>query len=183
VRDLILGWLGKITLSVQQENSLLAARLRLVGDGHQTQELQQLAGELHLSKVTEFVGRVPHPQVFEELSKLDIYVALSRLDSESFGVAIIKAGAAGRPVVVSDAGGLPEVVIDQKTGLVVPRENPQAAADALNQLVMNSEQRIQMGEAGKEHVRANYDWSICVHQMLCVYRQTIEQYQYPKGLL
>lgn len=161
---------------LQQENSLLAARLRLrlVGDGHQMQELQQLASELQISNATEFVGRVPHLQVPKELSKLDIYVALSRL--ESFGVAIIEAGAAGRPVVVSDAGGLPEVVINQQTGLVVPRENPQAAADALYQLVINTEQRIRMGEAGKEHVSATYDWNTCVQHMVSVFEKTIDKY-------
>ena len=69
---------------------------------------------------------MPHTSVPQELARLDIYVALSRMDSESFGVAIIEAGVAGRPVVVSDAGGLPEVTIDGVTGLVVPREDPSA---------------------------------------------------------
>lgn len=181
--DILIRAFALLMLRLQQESPVLAARLRLrlVGDGHQMQALQQLANELQLSGVTEFVGRVPHPQVSEELSKLDIYVALSRL--ESFGVAIIEAGAAGRPVVVSDAGGLPEVVIDQQTGLVVPRENPQAAADALYQLVMNPEQRILMGEAGKAHVSATYDWNTCVQKMLSVYRKSIEQYRGHKGLL
>jgi len=152
-------------------------RLRLIGDGYQMQKLKQLAKEVKVGDVTEFIGRIPHSEVPKALSKLDIYVALSRLDSESFGVAIIEAGAAGRPVVVSDAGGLPEVVIDQQTGMVVSRENPQAAADALYHLVMQPELRIQMGEAGKAHVSATYDWDTCVRQMLSVYDQTIENYR------
>ncbi len=157
----------------------LASRLhlRLIGDGYQMQALKHLAKELKVGDATEFIGRIPHSEVPEALSRLDIYVALSRLDSESFGVAIIEAGAAGRPVVVSDAGGLPEVVIDQQTGVVVSRENPQAAADALYQLALNPELRIQMGEAGKAHVSATYDWNICVRRMLSVYSQTIENYR------
>src|SRR5699024_6321216 len=103
--------------------------LRLVGNGPQQEEYQQLSAKLGLGSKVYFVGRVPHQDVPNELAKLDVYVALSRLDSESFGVAIIEAGAARRPVVVSDAGGLPEVTLDGITGLVVPRENPQAAAD------------------------------------------------------
>ncbi|BBI60620.1 hypothetical protein HSBAA_19260 [Vreelandella sulfidaeris] len=100
---------------------------------------------------------------------MDIYVALSR--RESFGVAIIEAGAARRPVVVSDAGGLPEVTLNNKTGLVVRRENPQAAADAIEQLVLNPELRLQMGEAGKQHVNENYSWDACIKIMERVFEK------------
>lgn len=147
--------------------------LRLVGTGPQETELKALAQELGIDARVTFVGRVNSNDVPKELDKLDIYVALSRLDSESFGVAIIEAGAAGRPVVVSDAGGLPEVVLDGKTGLVVPRENPQAAADAIAQLVLDQDLRIKMGEAGKQHVVNTYDWGACVETMVGVYEQVI----------
>jgi len=85
--------------------------------------------------------------------------------------AIIEAGAAGRPVVVSDAGGLPEVVVNGITGLVVPRENPQAAAMA--QLVLDQDLRIKMGEAGKQHVVKTYDWGACVETMVGVYKKVV----------
>ena len=147
--------------------------LRLVGDGPQMYELQQLAHELGVASVTEFVGRVPHSRVLEELAKLDVYVALSDSDSESFGVAIIEAGAAGLPVVVSDAGGLPEVTVDGVTGFVVPRNNPASAADAIRRLVLDKGLRKQMGEAGRAHVAKNYAWSACIDQMVTVYKQVI----------
>lgn len=142
--------------------------LRLVGGGLQTPELQALAQKLGLAAQIEFVGRVPHHDVPRELALLDIYIALSRLDSESFGVAIIEAGAARRPVVVSNAGGLPEVVLDGTTGMVVPRENPQAAAQALETLVLNPQLRQQMGEAGRKHVEAAYSWPACIKTMEAV---------------
>lgn len=140
--------------------------LRLVGCGPQQEEYQQLAAKLGLAEKVNFVGRVPHQEVPNELAKLDVYVALSRLDSESFGVAIIEAGAARRPVVVSDAGGLPEVTIEGTTGLVVPRENPQAAADAIEKLVLNPELRVSMGEAGRKHVAETYSWDACLEKMM-----------------
>src|SRR5690554_3406426 len=83
--------------------------LRLVGGGDQAGELKSLADSLGVSDSVKFVGHVPHEKVPDELAKLDVFVALSR--SESFGVAALEAGAAGRPVVVSDAGGLSEVTI------------------------------------------------------------------------
>ncbi|MGY2461627.1 glycosyltransferase [Vreelandella sulfidaeris] len=150
-------------------------QLRLVGGGQQTEALQKLASKLGISEKTNFIGRVPHQEVPNELAKLDIYVALSR--RESFGVAIIEAGAARRPVVVSDAGGLPEVTLNNKTGLVVRRENPQAAADAIEQLVLNPELRLQMGEAGKQHVNENYSWDACIKIMERVFEKTIKTYK------
>lgn len=150
-------------------------QLRLVGSGPQMDEYKQLAVRLGIAQKVSFVGRVPHQEVPNELAKLDIYVALSRLDSESFGVAIIEAGAARRPVVVSDAGGLPEVTLDDVTGLVVPRENPQAAADAIEKLVFNPELRMQMGEAGRKHVAETYGWDVCVQTMVKVFKSAIKQ--------
>lgn len=151
--------------------------LRLVGDGPQMQALKQLAAQLGVAERVQFVGHVDHAQVPHELTQLDVYVALSRLDSESFGVAIIEAGAAARPVVVSDAGGLPEVVVDGVTGLVVPRENPQAAADAIERLLRDADLRQRMGAAARQHVAQHYRWDACVETMLQVYERLVERHR------
>lgn len=162
---------------LQQSHPDLAEKLslRLVGDGPQLRELQQLAKDLNVSERTEFVGRVPHQEVPTQLEKLDIYVALSRLDSESFGVAIIEAGAARRPVVVSDAGGLPEVTLDGETGLVVPRENSVVASQAIERLVLNPDLRVLMGEAGRKHVEKTYNWDVCIEKMEDVFNAAIQK--------
>ncbi len=170
----------KNKLSVSHQDVASKLCLRLVGDGPQTDELKLVASELGITNDVQFIGRVNHLEVPEELAKLDIYVALSRLDSESFGVAIIEAGAAGRPVIVSDAGGLPEVVIDGETGIVVPKENPQAAADALEKLVLNPELRIKMAKAGQHYVQDNYSWDTCVGTMVEVYEKTINDFKQGK---
>lgn len=154
-----------------QPNLAEKLQLRLVGDGPQIGEYKQLAKKLGIADKVDFVGRVLHQNVPNELAKLDIYVALSRI--ESFGVAIIEAGAAGRPVVVSDAGGLPEVTLENKTGLIVPRENPQAAADAIELLVLNPQLRREFGVAGRKHVAETYSWSECIEKMVVVYKNLI----------
>jgi glycosyltransferase involved in cell wall biosynthesis len=145
--------------------------LRLVGCGDQVPELKVLARQLGVAKSVEFVGRVVHAKVPHELAKLDIYVALSR--KESFGVAIIEASAAGRPVVVSDVGGLPEVIVDGKTGFLVPSESPQAAANALSKLVMDADLRHSMGVCGQLHVANHYSWEKSIETMLDVYKRAI----------
>ena len=148
--------------------------LRLVGEGELKAQLQALAAKLGVSERVQFVGPVPHAQVPDQLRGFDVFVAASRLDSESFGVAVIEASSCGLPVVVTRAGGLPEVVLEGKTGLIVERENPHALASALQALVEDPALRDRLGRCGRAHVRANYEWDLCVQRMIDVYRHALQ---------
>jgi L-malate glycosyltransferase len=150
-----------------------ALRLVLVGDGDERTQLERLAAELAIADAVTFVGWVNHAEVPGWLNRFDVFVAASRLESESFGVAAVEAGACGVPVVVSDAGGLPEVVRDGQTGLVVPRENPAALALALEGLIVDASLRRRLGEEARRFVLANYEWAHCVDTMESVYRDTV----------
>ena len=150
-----------------------ACRLLIVGDGPQRAELEALAQGLGIAARTEFAGAVPHAEVPGWLNRLDIYAAPSRIDSESFGVAVIEASACALPVVVSDAGGLPEVVRDGETGLVVPREDVAALRGALQRLVDDPALRVRLGSQGRAHVAAEYEWGHCVDLMTACYERTI----------
>ena len=151
-----------------------ACRLRIVGDGPQRAELEGLARELGIAAQTEFVGAVAHAEVPTWLNRFDIYAAPSRLDSESFGVAVIEASACALPVVVSDAGGLPEVVRDGETGLIVPRDDVVALQAALRRLVLDAALRERLGRAGRAHVQQAYDWGHCVDVMERCYERVVQ---------
>lgn len=146
-------------------------RLRLVGGGAQRGALEALARRLGVAAQVDFVGPVAHAAVPAELARLDVYVAASRLDSESFGVAVLEASACARPVVVSRVGGLPEVVVDGRTGLIVPREDPAALARAIGTLLADAPRRQAMGAAGRLWVQQRYDWRDSVARMLSVLRE------------
>lgn len=148
--------------------------LRIVGGGPDEAELKDLARRLGVADAVEFTGAVPHEQVPEQLRALDVYVALSRLDSESFGVAILEASATGLPVVVSDAAGPAEVTEEGETGFIVPRDDPRAAADAIVRLVQDPALRARMGAAGRRHVEEHYAWEHSVDDMLTAYARTVE---------
>lgn len=148
-----------------------ALRLRIVGGGPDAATLVELARGLGIADRVDFVGRVEHAQVPAELGKLDIYVALSR--RESFGVAVVEACACGVPVVVSDVGGLPEVVRDGVTGFVVPSEDHAAAAAVLARLVEDEDLRLRTGMAARAHVERLYDWDLSVRMMLDSYRRVL----------
>jgi glycosyltransferase involved in cell wall biosynthesis len=146
-------------------------RLKIVGDGSERAALERLASDLKIAAVTQFSGAVPHDRVNEMLHELDIYVAVSR--SESFGVAVLEASAAGLPVVVSHVGGLPEVVQHDRTGLIVPPDNPEALAAELSRLVANAALRQKLGDAGRCFVVENYRWEACVSRMIELYREIL----------
>lgn len=145
--------------------------LLIVGDGSERDELVALAGTLGLTDVVTFRPHVAHDKVPAALHDLDVYVALSRM--ESFGVAVIEASACGLPVIVSDAGGLPEVVADGKTGFVVPVGDVAAAADRIVTLVRDEGLRQRMGSAGRARTADRYDWQANVRTMIAVYKDAL----------
>ena len=73
------------------------------------------------------------------------------------------------PVVVSDADGFTEVVEDGATGFIVPRGNPEAAADALQKFIDVPDLRDKMGAAGIQRVKKLYDWNSNVELMYSIY--------------
>jgi len=161
--DLLLRAFARIAAACEPA-ALLS--LVIVGAGPQRAELEALCDALGIAGRVRFVGAVSHADVPLWLNQFDIYVAASRLDSESFGVAVLEASACGLPVVVSDVGGLPEVVVHDETGLVIPREDVSALATALQRLIASPDLRGRFGRAGRQRVLQHYEWQHNVDGML-----------------
>lgn len=158
---------SRLRVALVDENASRRMRLLIAGVGSKLTALKQLAERCGVSAVTAFVGAIAHADVPTCLSGMDVFCALSR--SESFGVAVLEASACGVPVVVSDVGGLPEVVVDGVTGRLVKSEDVVMAADAISQLVLNPLLRGTMGSAARRHVMENYDWRDSVAKLEDVY--------------
>ncbi len=173
--DILIRAFARVREQLARTDSEHAGRLRLliVGAGPQRLPLETLAGELNVAGVTTFAGGVPHAEVADYLHRLDVYVAVSRF--ESFGVAALEASACGLPVVVSNVGGLPEVVVDEETGFVVERESVLATTAAIARLLDAPALRARMGEAGRNHVLAHYDWEKSVDRMEEVYARVLAE--------
>lgn len=154
---------------LQQREFAHRLQLKIVGGGEQLSYLVRLAAGLGIENRVQFVGPVEHQAVPRWLNVFDVYVAVSREDSESFGVAVIEASACGLPVVVSDAGGLPEVVKTEVTGYVVPRDSPEMLAERLLALSVSAELRQRLGDAGRSHVAKHYGWGVCLGAMEACY--------------
>ena len=171
--DLLLRAFAQLRLAADPSAAL---SLVIVGDGPQRTELETLSRTLGIAAQVRFVGAVPHAEVPQWLNRFDLYVAASRLDSESFGVAVLEASACGLPVVVSDVGGLPEVVVQGETGSVVPREDVAALAQAIQRLVAAPELRRRFGAAGRERVLAHYGWQHSVDAMLRCFGEVVARH-------
>jgi glycosyltransferase involved in cell wall biosynthesis len=150
----------------------LSLKLLIVGSGSMKDKLKELAKRLNVNTNSVFTGKVPHNKISDYHYMMDIEVYLSNF--ESFGVSIIEASACERPVVVSDVGGLPEVVEHNVTGIVVPPKNPELAAQAISKLICDKELRLRIGRAGKAKIRKQYDWNENVTQMINLYHSIIK---------
>jgi len=129
------------------------ARLTLVGGGNMEDSYKNLATELQLNDVAHFTGlMIQYP--FELLKRSDIFVSAS--ESESFGLVFAEAMSFGLPVVACRVGGIPEVVVDGKTGLLVEANDPKAFATALLTLLEDPPLRARMGEAGLQQVKSAF---------------------------
>jgi glycosyltransferase involved in cell wall biosynthesis len=158
-------------LMLLQDPSAPCLQLLIVGGGPCLEEYRDLAKRLGVAEVTSFRGRLPNSTVPDVLAEMDIFVALSR--SESFGVAVLEASACGIPVLVSDVGGLPEVVRNGETGVIVPAENVARAAAALETLVCNSDLRRRFGSAGRAFVQDRFEWAEVRKRVYPVYAQAL----------
>jgi glycosyltransferase involved in cell wall biosynthesis len=145
-------------------------RLEITGNGPEEAPLKRQVERLGITDRVLFRPAVPHAQVPAMLHRLDIFAALSREDSESFGVAAVEAAACAKPVVVSDVDGFVEVTRHGETGLVVPRDDAAAAAAALTTLARDVALRASFGRAGRAHVLGHYTWNRSLDRMIEAYR-------------
>ncbi|HEV7231237.1 MAG TPA: glycosyltransferase, partial [Bacteroidia bacterium] len=156
---------------VSKNHPKLPLKLLIAGGGSRMDEYKKLSLKLGIDDQTRFAGRIEFEEVPKFHQAIDVFANLSL--NESFGVSVLEASACAKPVVVSTAGGLKEVILPGTTGLAVAPGDVNAAADAISILVSDSVLRKKMGEAGMRFVAENYNWDTCVMKMEASYRQLL----------
>ncbi len=128
---------------------------RIVGDGDLFEAVCFWRHQLGLDDCVTLLGGLTPDRVADELARADVFLHPSI--SEGFGNAPLEAQASGVPVVSTDAEGLTENVAHEETGLVVPRRNASALADALERLIRDDRLRATLGRAGPRRVQEHFD--------------------------
>ncbi|MDH5716665.1 MAG: glycosyltransferase [Spirochaetia bacterium] len=158
---------------LRENNTKLSFKLLIVGSGSHELFLKKLSKDLGISNDTIFTGKVSHEEVVKYYNMLNICIISSV--QESFGVAAIEASACEKPVIVSNVGGLPEVIEDGVTGIVVPPKDPEAIAKAVQKLIDNPKFIKTYGQNGRIRVKKLYNWEDNINLMINIYKDTINK--------
>ena len=143
------------------------ARFVIAGEGELRPSLERQIKEHHLEKHVVLAGF--RPDVLSVHKAFDIFVMSSI--TEGLGTSLLDAMACGKAVVATTAGGIPEVVKDGETGLLVPPRDPAALARAIIALLTDEHARRTMGAAGLERVRERFSVERMVQDTLRVYQR------------
>lgn len=139
---------------------LLEARprphVRIVGeDWGGRSVVRAMASRLGVQDCVTLAGPVSSRELVSEYARADVFVLPSLF--ESFPIVLLEAMAAGLPVVATRVGGVPDVVVEGETGLLVPPADPEALAHAMDRLLEDDSLRATLGRAGRERSRL-YSW-------------------------
>jgi glycosyltransferase involved in cell wall biosynthesis len=138
------------------------ARLVVVGDGPCRGELETLSSQLGLADRVRFAGAQPPAELPRFYGGSRVFLAPSVVamsgDTDGLPVVLPEAMAAGCPAVGTSVGGIPDIVVSGRTGLVVEPRSPEALAAAINQLLDSPAEAERMGSLAQRWVRRKFDW-------------------------
>jgi glycosyltransferase involved in cell wall biosynthesis len=146
-------------------------RVLIVGDGPERDNLTRLVRELALEEVVLFTGH--RSDIGDVLAASDV-VALSSA-FEGSPLALMESMGAGKPVVATRVGGVPEIARDGIDGLLVPPGDSDALALALTTLLRDPDLRARLGAAGRERQRSEYDIHVMVQRLEHLYESLFAQ--------
>ena len=144
------------------------ARLTLAGDGQDRVKLEKQAVQLGISDMVEFLGWVDNGEVPSLMNTSTVVLVPSRI--EAFGLVALEAALMARPVVASDAGGLPEVVVNGETGLIFEKDDKDGFAKAITFLLENPEEASRMGQRARHRALETFRWDRYVDAYDALYR-------------
>ncbi|MBA3583171.1 MAG: glycosyltransferase family 4 protein [Gemmatimonadetes bacterium] len=146
-----------------------SARMVLAGDGPDRMALEQRTERLGLAERVMFRGMIPPGRVAEILNEATVVVVPSR--REGLGLSAVEAALMARPVVAAEIGGLPEVVLDGRTGLLVRPEDPTSIARAVISLLDDPRRATELGDAARRRALHRFTLARCVDDYDGIYHR------------
>jgi N-acetyl-alpha-D-glucosaminyl L-malate synthase BshA len=145
----------------------IPSRLILVGDGPDRGKVEQYCREHHICGAITFIGSLP--LIEEVLVGADVFLLPS--ESESFGLAALEAMSCEVPVIATDTGGLPEVVVHGETGFLFPVGDVEGMAAAALRLLTDEDLRRRFGEAGRRRAVEQFSQETIVQRYRAIYQR------------
>lgn len=142
----------------------------LFGEDQYEQEVRSLPGQLGIEGIVEFTGF--RSDVKRAIAELDLVVHAST-KGEPFGQVIIEGMAAGKPVVATNGGGVPEIVEDGRTGILVPMGDVQAMAEAISQILSDPVEARAMGIRARQRVVDHFTLQQTARRVEAVYEEVL----------
>ncbi|MBW1857154.1 MAG: glycosyltransferase family 4 protein [Deltaproteobacteria bacterium] len=176
----VVGTVGRLT-SIKGHRYLIEAAKEIVatkhdinfvflGDGELLEGLEKMASELSIRKNVRFLGW--RPDVAEVISIFDIFVLPSL--NEGMGKVLVEAMTLGKPIVASNIGGIPDLIIQGENGLLVPVADAKALASGIEFLLKNPKKRKEMGEKGKK-IAASYSLDSMMQKIDQLYLEVLKK--------
>lgn len=158
--------------------TLPKAKLRIIGEGPDGMHLRELVATLNLKEVVDFLGEIPNSDMPRQYADCDVVVIPSvrvKGVEEASSILLLEAMASGRPVVASDIGGLRESIVDGKTGLLIPDQQPEAIASSVISLATDTKRYDEVVRAARAYVEKERTWTSVAGKHLEVYRAILER--------
>lgn len=154
------------------------ARWTLAGDGPLRGEIEAAVRRFGVGDRFALAGELPFAKVRDLLLESDLMVHNAVMTPEgrreSLGVVLMEAGAMGLPVVSCRVGGIPEVVVDGQTGVLVPERDGPAMAEAIVRLARDPEECRRQGLAAVERIRAHFDSDVLASRLEDLYDRLMD---------
>ena len=149
----------------------------IVGDGELRNELEKLVEDLALSSFVTLVGMKSRQEIINHYSESDIFILPGIISAhgrvETQGIVLQEAQAMGLPVITTNVGGIPEGVLDKKTGFLVEQKNANQLAEKIKLLIHNPDLRLTMGKAAAKYVGKFYDQNKLQQQVIQHYKNLV----------
>jgi colanic acid/amylovoran biosynthesis glycosyltransferase len=148
----------------------VAFRCEILGEGPERAELEARVRRHGLEDVVSLPGQLPHPEVIGRMRAARLLVHPSSGPGDAVPTVIKEAAALGTPVVASRVAGIPELVLDGETGLLVPQNDPEALAEAITRVLGDPDVAARLAKAGRAHVERTLDIEALTRQLADVMR-------------
>lgn len=145
-------------------------KLILIGEGKLKERLKRLSHNLSLYNI-DFIGKINHSAISEYMNSADLFILPSL--REGLPLVLLEAMATGLPVIATSVGGIKDVIVHEKSGILIPPKKPRLLAEKIIYLLKDEDLRKRIGEDGRRRVEEYFTWDRITKETSQVYKEQL----------